>query len=73
MKLTEVIKITTGEILIFKNLTPREAVCNAFIREALYGCDDIEMEQAKSAINKIRIEGDLILLGDYVSVNDESN
>jgi hypothetical protein len=70
MKTTSVIKVTTGEILVFKNLSPREAVRNAFVREALHG---MELADSNLAIALVKRDGNAVYLGDYVSFNEQPN
>ena len=61
---TEVIKVSTGEIWVFKGLTPREAVRSAFVRELLHGMD---LSDVNLAADTVKFDGTRFYLGDYVS------
>ena len=62
-----VLKVTTGELLVFKNMTPPEAVRNAFVREALWGISvptqSLRVEMVK------RDECGRAYFGDYIAID----
>jgi len=62
-----VLKVTTGELLVFKNMTSLEAVRNAFVREALRGMNvptqSLRVEMVK------RDESGRAYLGDYIAID----
>jgi hypothetical protein len=67
IKKTQVLKVTTGEILIFKDLDPQDAVYHAFLREKLR--IQSELPQVTSGQGLVKGDGNRFYVGDYVSLD----
>lgn len=63
---TTVIRVDTGELWQY-NLSPKEAVCNAFF-QAL-GRGYIDKYPPAEAVVKVSPDGESVYLGDFVALN----